>query len=230
MPGYFGFVPAFLPAAPMETFISYPPGVFKSKTEEAPPTKPGHSNTAQTKQKFKENVEPTDVHNSADDKEDSDNIVTDVDCRVTQDTFTNKRQREAVKKGKRKKAGRKEIQGKWELSSELEERLMRFIESNELDAEAGKDLEASPPEVIEHVLAKGEVLSARNPSALLSVRIMQAWRDLKKEGIKPNKSSIACATEPKPKQHADSTTASEQGQAEKAESGASEPEQGQAQK
>mmetsp|Transcript_115656 Transcript_115656/g.211808 ORF Transcript_115656/g.211808 Transcript_115656/m.211808 type:complete len:777 (-) Transcript_115656:104-2434(-) len=72
-------------------------------------------------------------------------------------------------------------------ASPLEEKLTRFFEANVVDEESCADLRACPVEIQELVLAKGDVTSARNPSAMLRVRINQAWREFKK---------ISKATEP----------------------------------
>mmetsp|Transcript_147129 Transcript_147129/g.274030 ORF Transcript_147129/g.274030 Transcript_147129/m.274030 type:complete len:788 (+) Transcript_147129:72-2435(+) len=67
------------------------------------------------------------------------------------------------------------------VSSELQEKMLRFLSVQGVDEEAAEDLKACPAEIQEMVLAKGDVTSARNPSAMLRVRMNQAWRELKKK-------------------------------------------------
>lgn len=62
----------------------------------------------------------------------------------------------------------------------LEERLEEFIGASDIDEECADDLRARSRDVQEIVIARGSVNSARNPSALLRVRINQALRELNK--------------------------------------------------
>lgn len=79
-------------------------------------------------------------------------------------------------------------------TGKLADELLHFLKSQGVDEEAAEDLKSCPSEIQEMVLAKGEVTSARNPSAMLRVRMNQAWRELKKknkatEPAEPAKSS-----------------------------------------
>jgi len=79
-----------------------------------------------------------------------------------------------------------------EVNPELAQRIRNFIDGNELDSEASKDLWACQAEVQEMVLSKGDVAFARNPSAKLRVHINQAERALRKAKV----SQLALAVMP----------------------------------
>lgn len=66
-------------------------------------------------------------------------------------------------------------------TNDEEGQLLKFIEANGIDEEGAEDLKACSREVQEMVLAKGSVTAARNPSAMLRVRINQSLRELKKK-------------------------------------------------
>lgn len=66
----------------------------------------------------------------------------------------------------------------YKVSDNIEEQLKSFIEANGIDEEGAEDLKARSREVQEMVLSRGDVTSARNPSALLRVRINQVLREL----------------------------------------------------
>jgi hypothetical protein len=207
------FVPACMKSKPMDVSVHdplpmQPPGIF-SEHVIAPKQPPGCFTSVPMEAVAPPTSQQNDGENRSDDEDDMYNTWQD----ATRETHSMEHLRKATKKRKmRKRGGRDEPKGCWDLSSDVKEKLMHFIEANELDDEAAKDLVASPPEVIEHVLAKGEVLSARNPSALLSVRINQAWRDLKREGVEPNKKAPQAVIEQKPLHL---TGATEDGMAEK---------------
>lgn len=78
------------------------------------------------------------------------------------------------------KAMPEDTRGMQKDDGNLEERLKEFIEANGIDDEGAEDLKARSREVQELVLAKGNVTSARNPSAMLRVRVNQALRELNK--------------------------------------------------
>lgn len=62
----------------------------------------------------------------------------------------------------------------------FDKQVLEFIEANGLDEEAAADLKACPPEVQELVLEQGDVSFTPNPSATLTVRMKEAWRDKKR--------------------------------------------------
>jgi hypothetical protein len=97
----------------------------------------------------------------------------------------------------RKRRGVENTDRDWALSSELKRKLMCFVKTNALDDEAAEDLSTSPPEILEQVLAKGDVVQANNPSAMLSVRINQAWRKWKGDRKQAQSRSLTGAAEGK---------------------------------